>query len=332
MAERPSEIDQGYVAPTSTELVSTQQSKQTSSKQSSTPAQQTSSQQTSTPSQQSSSQQTSSQQTSSQQTSSTFTLPTNIPSNYRIEFFPNDKKFYFDPPETYGFHYVFTSIVIILFLAVCGLNIFVYLAKGTQTVSDFINGLLDFIHQDYGYPAYNIASVIFSGLVFGFQSAVGADAATQLAAAAVGTASGLGKGNSDELAKEKQPTSTAQQPTPTTKQQPTPTTQQPTPTTPPTNKLPPQSQSLKPTQPPLNPSVIEEQKQEEYLKQVQPPDDDFGPSSSDNVIQNRNKGGWCFIGEDRGYRSCLLVEPNTGCMSGEVYPSETNCLHPELRT
>jgi len=44
------------------------------------------------------------------------------------------------------------------------------------------------------------------------------------------------------------------------------------------------------------------------------------------------KSGWCFIGEDRGFRSCAQVGVNDTCMSGEIFPNNEICMNPNLRT
>lgn len=43
------------------------------------------------------------------------------------------------------------------------------------------------------------------------------------------------------------------------------------------------------------------------------------------------KSGWCYIGEDRGYRSCAQVGANDTCMSGDIFPSHEICMNPSLR-
>jgi hypothetical protein len=43
------------------------------------------------------------------------------------------------------------------------------------------------------------------------------------------------------------------------------------------------------------------------------------------------KSGWCYIGEDRGFRSCSEVGPNDMCMSGDIFPSNELCVNPNLR-
>ena len=44
------------------------------------------------------------------------------------------------------------------------------------------------------------------------------------------------------------------------------------------------------------------------------------------------ESGWCYIGSDRGFRSCAQVGVNDTCMSGEIFPSHEICMNPSLRT
>jgi len=44
-----------------------------------------------------------------------------------------------------------------------------------------------------------------------------------------------------------------------------------------------------------------------------------------------SKSGWCFIGEDRGFRSCAYVNSDDQCMSGDIFPSSEICVNPSLR-
>jgi hypothetical protein len=44
-----------------------------------------------------------------------------------------------------------------------------------------------------------------------------------------------------------------------------------------------------------------------------------------------SKAGWCFIGTDRGFRSCVEVGEQDKCMSGEIFPSQDICVNPRLR-
>ena len=53
--------------------------------------------------------------------------------------------------------------------------------------------------------------------------------------------------------------------------------------------------------------------------------------SSIQASKSSSKAGWCFIGEDRGFRSCIQVGENDQCMSGDIFPSEEICVNPTLR-
>ena len=58
-------------------------------------------------------------------------------------------------------------------------------------------------------------------------------------------------------------------------------------------------------------------------------------SDDSGSIMQRSKGsskaGWCFIGEDNGFRSCIKVNESDKCMSGDIFPSKDICVNPSLR-
>uniref|UniRef100_A0A6C0ICT8 Uncharacterized protein n=1 Tax=viral metagenome TaxID=1070528 RepID=A0A6C0ICT8_9ZZZZ len=53
--------------------------------------------------------------------------------------------------------------------------------------------------------------------------------------------------------------------------------------------------------------------------------------ASSSVHLAGGKGGWCYIGEDRGFRSCVEVSGSDQCMSGDIFPSKDICVNPSLR-
>lgn len=55
------------------------------------------------------------------------------------------------------------------------------------------------------------------------------------------------------------------------------------------------------------------------------------PDNSDSDIQQPKKSGYCFIGEEKGYRSCLYVGKRDTCMSGDIFPTMDVCINPNLR-
>jgi hypothetical protein len=56
------------------------------------------------------------------------------------------------------------------------------------------------------------------------------------------------------------------------------------------------------------------------------------PDDATSVTQSgRSKSGYCYIGEDRGFRSCIQVGENDQCMSGDIFPRMDICINPNLR-
>jgi len=65
-------------------------------------------------------------------------------------------------------------------------------------------------------------------------------------------------------------------------------------------------------------------------KNKQQGDGDYEPHEATSSV-NTGKVGWCFIGEDRGNRTCSKVGENDKCMSGDIFPSKELCINPKLR-
>ena len=53
--------------------------------------------------------------------------------------------------------------------------------------------------------------------------------------------------------------------------------------------------------------------------------------SLSNPIQKRGKTGYCFIGNDRGYRSCMEMDEMDKCVSNQIFPTRELCINPTLR-
>jgi hypothetical protein len=59
---------------------------------------------------------------------------------------------------------------------------------------------------------------------------------------------------------------------------------------------------------------------------------EVSPDDSLSRIQTQSgKSGWCYIGEDRGFRTCSEIGVNDQCMSGDIFPSQEICMNPKLR-
>jgi len=53
--------------------------------------------------------------------------------------------------------------------------------------------------------------------------------------------------------------------------------------------------------------------------------------SFSSIQSGGSKSGWCYIGEDRGFRSCAPVGSADQCISGDIFPSHEICVNPNLR-
>ena len=65
-----------------------------------------------------------------------------------------------------------------------------------------------------------------------------------------------------------------------------------------------------------------------HAKKESPQPDD---ATSRTQRQHTGKSGYCYIGEDRGFRSCIKVGEEDTCMSGDIFPTQAICINPRLR-
>jgi hypothetical protein len=56
------------------------------------------------------------------------------------------------------------------------------------------------------------------------------------------------------------------------------------------------------------------------------------PNPTTNPIQSNasSKSNWCLVGEYNGTRGCISVSDQDKCLSGQVFPSQQQCLNPNL--
>jgi len=66
-----------------------------------------------------------------------------------------------------------------------------------------------------------------------------------------------------------------------------------------------------------------------YSQTSSPPE--YEASSAQSTINSGGKGAWCYVGQDRGVRSCAQVGENQECMSGDIFPTSELCINPNLR-
>ena len=58
---------------------------------------------------------------------------------------------------------------------------------------------------------------------------------------------------------------------------------------------------------------------------------DYEGVEAPSTVHSGGKSGWCYVGEDRGFRTCSEVGVNDTCMSGDIFPSNELCINPNLR-
>ena len=58
-----------------------------------------------------------------------------------------------------------------------------------------------------------------------------------------------------------------------------------------------------------------------------------GPMADDGQgLQTfEGKAGWCFIGAEKNNRTCMEIGVNDTCMSGDIFPTQDVCVNPSLR-
>lgn len=186
-----------------------------------------------------------------------------------------------------------TWLLIILILTFLGFNIFVYLAKGTEQLNNIFGPIVNFISSFFGKVTGQIIDV----------SAEGGKAVVNTGAGAIDT--GL---------------TAIQNVTPNNNITP--------------NKANSSVSSVPVTQ--NQPDVMSNNTLNKALntsQNNQPSNTDYQADEASSSIQSGPpKSGWCYIGEDRGFRTCAEVGVNDKCMSGDIFPSQEICINPNLRT
>jgi hypothetical protein len=85
------------------------------------------------------------------------------------------------------------------------------------------------------------------------------------------------------------------------------------------------------------------QQQQLYMQQQKPyptsypQSNEFPPSQTEmepmpaSSMDAENKSGWCLVGQEQGFRSCIEVNEFDKCISGNIFPSKDICTNPNLR-
>ena len=188
-----------------------------------------------------------------------------------------------------------TWILIVLILTFLGFNIFVYLANGTEQLNTIFGPLITAI------------SGLFSGLTGQVVdvSAEGAKSVVSTSAKVINAGAGvIDTGLTDVQNITPNKSSSSVSSTPVTKNQP-------------------DIMSNNTLNKALNSSQNEKQQSNSSDYQAD--------EASSSIQSGPPKSGWCYIGEDRGFRTCGEVGVNDKCMSGDIFPTQEICVNPSLR-
>lgn len=185
-----------------------------------------------------------------------------------------------------------TWIIIILILAFLGFNIFVYLAKGTQDITSFFTPIITKILTAFGMATSEVVDT----------TATGAKAVVNTTADVVDT--GLTNLQNALPEGKKSPTTAGG------------TSLQ--------NSIP-HADVMQ------NNALNQAMNKTNVQKNIGQTQDYEADDTSSSIQKTQSKGGYCYIGEERGYRSCMQVDSGDMCMSGEIFPTNEICVNPSLR-
>jgi hypothetical protein len=188
-----------------------------------------------------------------------------------------------------------TWIIIILIFALIGINIFVYLAKGTDFVATVFNDIFAPILKLFGYTTLETTKQTIQTSATGTKAGVDVVSNTTVGAINAGEQAIASEPQGQMAASSQQGTSLQQE----------------------------QESSNQ-----YSPEGSLEKALENASQSV-----NQGPSPDDSrsVFQSNGKAGWCFIGQDQGVRTCSEIGVNDMCMSGDIFPTQEICMNPRLR-
>lgn len=185
-----------------------------------------------------------------------------------------------------------TWTIIFLVVAFVGFTIFVYLAKDTQDISNFFNSIITKILGSFGMVTTQVIDT----------TATGAKGVVNTTADIIDT--GL-TSVQNALPEGKQVSTTAGGTS--------------------LQKSIPQADVMQNNT--LN-KALNKSNVEKNIGQAQ---DYEADDISSSIQKSQSKGGYCYIGEERGYRSCMQVDSGDKCMSGQIFPTSEICVNPSLR-
>jgi hypothetical protein len=216
-----------------------------------------------------------------------------------------------------------TWLIIILILAFLGINIFIYLAKATTDVSNFVNTYFGPVLRLFGFSALETTKQTINTSATGTKA--GVDIVANTTTGAIDTVEDAARSNATTSNATTSNTTTSNATTSNAN------TNKPAPqkaTSSQKGSMPVQQQiqqaggAYEWSQSSLDSALNDAAKQPEPMP---------NESTSYTTGYTTGKAGWCYIGDDRGTRSCAQVGVNDVCMSGDIFPTQDVCMNPNLR-
>jgi hypothetical protein len=209
-----------------------------------------------------------------------------------------------------------TWLIVILMLAFLGINVFAYLEKGTEETAGLFDKFIVPILKLFGYETLETTKQTVETSATGTKA--GVDIVADTTTGAINTIESAAKAKSGAKTNGSIPSSTVtgQQSTTQLKM----------------NSAQPIKDQLKIEKQINDLEDMQEQNLQKALDDSSRPSE-VKPDDSLSRIQSGGSGkaGWCFIGEDRGFRTCSEIGENDKCMSGDIFPSQEICMNPNLR-
>jgi len=212
-----------------------------------------------------------------------------------------------------------TWLIIVLILALLGINIFAYLAKGTQDTVTIIDKIFAPIFKLFGFSLLETTKQIIQTTATGTETGIGIVSDTSVGAinkleqiggspvSTSGTSVGISTAPSSNVTAPKGQMATSSQ----------------------------KGSAVLTNAQLAQKEATLEQRQYDSLEKALSNASQSATTNQDQVqpndADNSGKSGWCFIGEDLGVRTCSQVGVNDMCMSGDVFPTQEICMNPNLR-
>ncbi len=195
-------------------------------------------------------------------------------------------------------------VAIVLTLAILGINVFIYLAQGTELLADISKPILETINYFVGTTLIDATKTTVD------TGAIGAKTGIDIAAGTVTTGLDVLQGTSNSIGGASVKNGSAMG-----------------------------AEMVNNVRD--NTKINKDNALSRALNDATDEQDNTGESSvgysaddsysSIQASKGSGKSGWCYIGEERNVRSCIQVGETDKCMSGDIFPSQDICVNPTLR-